>query len=49
MARRRHPSLDAETPNSTSKIVFTEDGLHLNTMTGDRPNCEVRDFLLGCG
>jgi Tol biopolymer transport system component len=31
-------SLDAETPNSNSKVVFAEDGLYLNTMTGDRAN-----------
>jgi Tol biopolymer transport system component len=31
-------SLDAETPNNLGKIVFTQEGLYLNTMPGDRAN-----------
>ena len=31
-------SLDAETPNFNSKLVFAEEGLYLNTMAGDRAN-----------
>ena len=31
-------SLDAEAPNVNSKVVFAEQGLYLNTVTGDRAN-----------
>ena len=31
-------SLEAEAPNFNSKLVFAEEGLYLNTVTGDRAN-----------